>query len=67
MDSRRENKNRKSERESTVYWASRVRLDGESTWILLTDKEVLRAQRRAENNPEDLPSLWERIRLVFGI
>jgi len=67
MDSRKENKNRKSDREATFYCASRVRLDGESTWILLTDKEVLRAQRRAENNPEDLPSLWERIRMVFGI
>jgi hypothetical protein len=67
MDSRKENENIKSKREAAVYWASRVRLDGESAWILLTDKEILRAKRRAENNPEDLPSLWERIRLVFGI
>jgi hypothetical protein len=67
MDSRKENKNRKSKREAVVYWASRVRLNGESVWILLTDKEILRAKRRAESNPEDLPSLWERIRLVFGI
>jgi len=66
MNSRTENKGRKSKKEAKNYWPVRVRVDGESVWILLTDNEVIRAAKRAESNPEDLPTLWQRIKLVFG-
>jgi len=66
MNSRTENKDRKSNREAKNYWPVRVRVDGEAVWILLTDNEVIRAAKRAEGNPEDLPTLWQRIKLVFG-
>jgi hypothetical protein len=66
MNSRKENKDRKTKKESTHYWPVRVRIEGTSVWILLTDNEVMRAAKRAESNPEDVPTLWERIKLVFG-
>jgi len=67
MESRKENKARKTKREATHYWPTKVRYNDESYWILLTDKEVQRGAERAKNNPEDRPGLWSRIRLVFGI
>jgi hypothetical protein len=67
MDTRKENEERKTKKEATHYWPTRLRVDGQTVWILLTDAEVGRAVRRAENNPEDVPGLWERIRLVFGL
>jgi len=67
MDTRRENVGRKSKSESAAYWPVRVRENGQAFWILLTDKEVDRAAKRALSNPEDMPTLWQRIRLVFGI
>ena len=67
MDTRKENEERKTKKEATHYWPTRLRVDGHPVWILLTDAEVRRAARRAENNPEDVPGLWERIRLVFGL
>jgi len=67
MDSRKINQGRKSKKEAAYYWPTRVRLDGQSVWVLLTDAEVRRAARRAEVNPEDVPGLWKRIRLVFGL
>ena len=66
MESRVENKGRKTKREATHYWPTKVRYKGESHWILLTDTEVVRAAKRAKANPEDRPGLWGRIRLVFG-
>ena len=66
MESRKTNKRRKTKREATHYWSTKVRYNGQSYWILLTDKEVMRGVDRAEANPEDKPGLWERIRLVFG-
>tara|TARA_E500000305_G_C3950074_1_gene201731 strand:+ start:256 stop:459 length:204 start_codon:yes stop_codon:yes gene_type:complete len=66
MESRVENKGRKTKREAAHYWPTKVRYKGESHWILLTDTEVVRAAKRAKANPEDRPGLWERIRLVFG-
>ncbi len=67
MDSRKENENRKSDREAKHYWNSRVRYDGKVYHILLTDKEVERGIERASKNPEDVPGLWKRLRLLFGI
>ena len=67
MDTRKENEGRKSSKEASHYWPTRLRVDGKAVWILLTDAEVRRAARRANNNPEDLPGLWERIRIVFGL
>jgi hypothetical protein len=67
MDTRRKNKGRKSKTEAEAYWPVRVRENKQAFWILLTDKEVDRAAKRALSNPEDMPTLWQRIRLVFGI
>ena len=67
MNTRRENEGRKSKTEAEAYWPVRVRDNGQSYWILLTDKEVNRAAKRALSNKEDMPNLWERIRLVFGL
>jgi len=67
MDSRKTNLDRKTEREAKHYWNSKVRYNNRSYQILLTDKEVERGIDRAKKNPEDLPNLWERIRLVFGL
>ena len=66
METRAENKGRKTKREASHYWPTKVRYNGKSHWILLTDKEVLRGLDRAKSNPEDKPGLWNRIRLVFG-
>lgn len=67
MNSRKVNENRKSEREAKHYWNSRVRYNGKVYHILLTDTEVKRGITRAEKNPEDAPSLWRRLRLLFGL
>ena len=67
MDSRKENVNRKSEREATHYWHSKVRYDGKVYHMLLTDKEVNRGIDRMNKNPEDYPNIWKRLRLAFGI
>lgn len=67
MNSRTENKDKKTDREATHYWPTRVRVDGVAKWILLTDAEVDRAAKRAAKNPEDLPGLWSRIRIVLGL
>lgn len=67
MDSRKENENRKTDREAKHYWNSRVRYEGKVYHILLTDKEVTRGIERAAKNPEDVPSLWRRLRLIFGV
>lgn len=67
MDNRKENENRKTDREATHYWNSRVRYEGRVYHILLTDTEVKRGIQRANKNPEDVPGFWKRLRLVFGI
>lgn len=67
MNTRKENEGRKTKKEATHYWPTRLRVEGKAVWILLTDAEVHRAAKRAENNPEDVPGLWTRIRLVFGL
>ena len=67
MDSRTQNTNRKSEREASYYWHSKVRYDGKVYHMLLTDKEVNRGIDRMNKNPEDYPSIWKRLRLAFGI
>lgn len=64
--SRRVNKDRKSKSEATHYWPTRVRVDGKARWILLTDSEVDKGFKRAQKNPEDMPGLWERIKINFG-
>jgi|TARA_R110000868_G_scaffold43283_1_gene145849 hypothetical protein len=66
MNSRKENTHRKSKNESKNYWPVRIRVDGNAVWILLTDNEVIRAAKRAESNPEDLPTIWQKIKLNFG-
>ena len=67
MNTRKENEGRKTKNEATHYWPTRVRVDGRAYWILLTDAEVDRAAKRANNNPEDLPGLWQKLRIVFGL
>ena len=67
MNSRSTNKDKKSKLEANHYWPTRIRVDGVAKWILLTDAEVSRAAKRAEKNPEDMPGLWSRIRIVLGL
>ena len=67
MNSRQKNVSRKSRSEAEHYWPTRVRVDGRAHWVLLTDSEVDRAYERAQKNPEDMPGLWKRIRINFGI
>tara|TARA_Y100000385_G_C12671617_1_gene458232 strand:+ start:290 stop:493 length:204 start_codon:yes stop_codon:yes gene_type:complete len=67
MNSRSTNKEKKYSTEANHYWPTRIRVDGVAKWILLTDAEVSRAAKRAEKNPEDMPGLWSRIRIVLGL
>ena len=46
---------------------TQVRYNGKVYHMLLTDKEVNRGIDRMNQNPEDYPSLWKRIKLAFGV
>ena len=66
MESRVENKGRKSKREATHYWATKVRYKESPVGFFSLIPKLFAEQERAKANPEDQLGLWDRIRLVFG-